>query len=282
MADEPDPNEEEVLELTDTVEEPEGDEPDGDAVEDSDDPDAGEADEEVVVSFEDDETADQEGDSSVIRRLRERLRQAEREKAELRQAIPAQPAIEVGEKPTLAGCDYDEEAFETELDAWKQRKAAAEQQAREAEETQRKVQEAWERDLAAYSQRKAAIGIADYDEHEAAVTSVLNAAQQTVLVKAASDPAALVVALSRSPNKLAELAKFEDPIKMAAAIARMEGTVKVIKRKKGPEVDKPQSGSGALPGSGDAQLAKLQKEAERTGDYSKLLAHKRALRERGK
>jgi hypothetical protein len=271
------PETEELLE--DEPEQPETSEDDGD--------------EEVSIGFEDEpeEEADEADDTPTIKRIRERnrdlnkqLREREKELAELRAAAAAPKAIEVGPKPDLwEDCEGDPEKFEAALDAWKQKKAAADEQVTKAQEGQRKVIESYNRDLENYEKRKATIGVADYEDAEATVVSALSLEQQAVALQAASDPAALVVALAKSPAKLAELAKIDNPWKLSAAIAKLEGSVKVVTRKKAPNIDKPARGSAAINQlSSDAQLEKLEKEAERTGDRTKLIAFKRQLREQGK
>jgi hypothetical protein len=109
-------------------------------------------------------------------------------------------------------------------------------------------------------------------------TLSLDMVQQAVIVKAAADPALFLYALGKSEAKRAELAKIQDPIKLAAAVARMEGAVKVTTRK-APAPDRAQRGSAPMPGGADKELEKLEKEADRTGDRTKVIAYKRALKD---
>ena len=283
MADER-PEDDEALDLTPEME-IDADEPevDDDAeIGDENPDDEGDA-EETIISFDGDEIDedDKPGDSSVIRRMREELRQAKRELAEVRR-VAQQPEIEAGEKPTLESCGYDEEEFETELDAWKERKAAAERAGEVREAEAREAQESWQADLRSFEQKKAQHGFADFADAQSRVEDTLNLAQQAVIVKAASDPALFLYAVGKSEAKLAELAKIKDPIKMAALVARMEGAIKVVKRRGAPEPDRPARGSAAMPGGKDKHLEKLEREAERTGDRTALIEYKRKQRERGK
>lgn len=275
-----DEDQDDTLELTEDMEIEDTDTDQNAGDDETDDATTGEGDdeEETVISFDGDDAddADKPGDSSVIRRLRQELRESKRRAAEL-ERTNTKPKVEVGPKPTLAECGFDEEAYDAALEAWRDKKAAAEAEDAKAEEEVRRANESWERDLSAYNVRKASIGIPDFSEAEEAVKTALNPMQQAVIVKAASDPAALVAALGKSEAKLAELAKFEDPIKMAAAVARMEGAVKVIKRKKAPAVDRPASGSASMPGGADKKLEKLEKEADRTGDRTNLIRYRRSL-----
>jgi hypothetical protein len=90
-------------------------------------------------------------------------------------------------------------------------------------------------------------------------------------------------ALGKHPGKLAELAAIEDPIKFAAAVAKLEGTLKVQKRTRAPEPETIERGNASVrQGGADQQLEKLEKEAARTGDRSKVIAYKRDQREKAK
>jgi hypothetical protein len=271
MATKPLDDEQEPLELTEEVNQAE--EPDTQESEELPDPDAEEPaaddEEETIISFDGEDDAGEEGETPTIKRLRERnreqtrlLREREKRIAELERSTAA--PVEIGPKPTLETCDYDEERFESELDAWKERRAEASQHEARLGEQNRRANESWQQDVTAYVQRKTTLGVSDYEISETAVSAALSDVQQAVIVKAAKDPAALIYALGKSDAKLAELSKYDDPIKLAAAVARMEGAVKVMKRKKAPEIDQPQRGSASLQNlTSDERLERLEKEAER-------------------
>lgn len=273
MADEPD----DILDPEDIEgEDPENTDIDDEDQDDPGDDSGGEPEEETVISFGDDEPEpepDDKADSAVIRQMRAALREKDRELNQLRQQ--SQPKIEVGEKPTLAGCDYDEEAFEQKLDEWKERKRQTEASQTEAQKQAEAAQEQWGREVQAYQTKKAQLGAPDVDEAEEIVVGALDQIQRAVLIKATDDPARFMYALSKHKGKLAELAKIKDPVKLAAAMAKLEGVMKVVKRRKAPDPEKIASGSAATPGA-DKQLEKLEKEADRTGDRTKLIAYKKS------
>lgn len=270
-------NDEDVLELDEEMiadengdDEADEDEEDGDS---DDDEEEGDDDGPAVVAFDDDDEEEPKGDNATIRQMRKQIRDLKRERDEARQS--SQPdEIEVGAKPTMADCDYDEDAFEKALDDWKSRKQQAEQVKTKREEADRRAQEDWQRDLSGYEQKKATHAFEDHDDAEDAVKAALNVAQQATIIKAANDPALFIYAVGRSDTKLSELAAINDPIKLAAAVARMEGGIKVRKGKKAPALDKPQKGNAA-PSASDKQLERLEKDAARTGDRSKLIAYKK-------
>jgi hypothetical protein len=235
-------------------------------------------DEQTIVAFEGEEPAEPEPENSVIRQIRAELKEERRRRIEAEKAA-APKEIEIGEKPTMASCEFDEERYEAELDAYKERKAAADRQTETQAEQSRKANEAWQQDLAAFEAKKTGLEFEDRDEAIETVTASLPTQWHLpAIVKAAQDPALFLYALSKSPAKQAEIAKIEDPIKLAAAVARMEGAVKVTKGRKAPEPDRPLTGSGRMPSGPDKELEKLEKEAERNGgDRTKVIAYKAKL-----
>lgn len=262
----------ETLELTETVAKPEEQEP-----QTAEKPAPDEDGDETIVRFED-EDEDQEGDSPVIRRLRERNRELNRRLGDARRSIPPEQPIELGEEPTWESCDYDEERWKNEHKAWEAKKTVYERKrAAEAEEA-RRTEEGWRRDMDAYNRRKKELAIPDYEDIESSVTQVLSPMQQAVIVKAAADPAVFVAAIGRSEDKLEALAKIDDPIKLAVAVTNMEGSIRMVVRRKGANVDEPVYGSAPIPRGVDSRLAYLEKQAQQSGDYTKLFDYKRKLK----
>jgi hypothetical protein len=196
--------------------------------------------------------------------------------AEVERGSKTQP-VDPGPKPTLEECEFDEDKFAEAVLEWNRkvedakkpeidRNAAAELQ--------------WRNERVRYTEDKAKLGYPDVDDAEETVKSVLSPEQQTVLVLATENPAKMMYALAKNPAKLAELASERDFFKLAAKAARLEGQLKMVKMKKAPPPDVPERGSGNVSRvSGDKALAALEKEAERTGDRTKVIAYKRKQRE---
>jgi hypothetical protein len=267
MADEPEtPIDDEELLLTDEVEDeaPEAEE-------------EGEAEE--VPSFGDD-AEPQAADTGLVKHLRQQIKERDRRLAEVSAAVPKAEPIVVGEKPKLADFDYDEEAFDKARDAWQERKEASERQQQTQTQAGEQEQQAWQAELHRYNESKSKLGFADISDAEENVKASLDTAQQAVLLMAADDPAKLMYALGKHPDRLAALAAETNPLKLAAKIARMEGQLKMVQRRKPPEPDTPERGSGKLSRvSADKTLAKLEAAAEKSGDRTELVAYKRKLRE---
>jgi hypothetical protein len=259
VATEPD-DDQEPLELTDVVDpDAEPDETDERGEDNDADPNLNDEADETVVAFEGEEP-EAEPENSTVRQMRQALREKDKRIKELEQSSAPKP-IEVGEKPTLASCDYDEDKFAEELEAFKDRESAAKRQSESQAEQNRRANEAWQQDLSAFEQKKAALVLDDRDDMIDTATSALDMVQQAVVVKAAADPALFLYALGKSEAKRAELAKIQDPIKLAAAVARMEGAVKVTTRK-APAPDRPVSGTARMPGGVDKEIERLEKKAK--------------------
>lgn len=237
-------------------------------------------DEEIELSFGDEAAPASKGDDSgLVRKLRAEIRARDERLAALERGAQPQPQkIEVGEKPTLESCDYDEAKFETELDAWKERKAEADKAQVEAQKQQDAAKAEWAEELAGFERKKAALKVRDFEASEDVVSASLSQIQQAVLIRAADDAAKVVYALGRYPEKLAALQAIQDPIKFAAALVKLEGTLKVTTRRKAPEPEGVARGSGPLRTGEDKVLARLEAEADRTGDRTKVVQYKRQLR----
>src|SRR5436190_14117042 len=271
------------LELTPDMEvdDAEADEAEDETPADEDEPDD-EGEEETVVGFDDEPEAEGADDTPVIRWMRERVKELNRENAELRKGTVERQVQELGPKPTLADLDYDEDKYDAALDEWKERKRTIEEVETSREAQTRAVEREWQQDLQGYQAKRDALAVPDFEDAAEIVKSALSFPQQAVLIKAAHDPAAFVYGLARSDARLAELAKINDPIKLAATIARMEGGLKVVKRRKAPAPDRPVKGSSKLPGGTDKQLEKLEAEAQNTGNRTAVIAYRKKLAAKGK
>lgn len=238
---------------------------------------------EVEVSFGDEAApASNEGtDSGLVRKLRAEIRERDARLATLNRGDAVKP-VEVGEKPTLAECDYDETRFETELDAWRDRKVEAEKADAQATEAAKRTQTAWAEELQDFGRKKAALKARDFEAAEEEVVAGLTQVQQAIVIKAADDSAKVIYALGKHPAKLAALAAIEDPIKFAVAVSKLEGTIKVTTGRKAPDPEGIVKGSAQISAGSDKHLERLEKDAERTGDRTKVVQYKREQRLKGK
>jgi hypothetical protein len=215
-----------------------------------------------------------ERDTGLVKHLRDEIRRRDTELAEIRRTGSAPQKVEVGEYPTLESVDYDEDKHREAVEAWTQRKAAADRQQSESQNQDRAAAEAWQADVQRFEARRVELKVPDAEEAIETAMAGLNQVQQAVIVKAADNPALVFAALGKHPGKLAEIASIQDPLKQAAAVAKLEGTLRVAPRRKAPDPEQIASGSAAVTQGKDATLERLEAEAARTGDRSKVIAHK--------
>ena len=211
------------------------------------------------------------------REEKKRAKELEKRLAELEEA--KKPTL--GPKPTLEGCEYDTGKFEAALEKWHETKRSHDAEQAEQKTVQQKAQEVWESDLGRYQEAKTGLKVRDYEDAEEAVQDTLSVTQQGMIVSGAENPALLVYALGKSPQKLNQLAGITDPVKFAFAVARMETQLKISSRKPASAPEKKISGSASSSGA-NATLEKLRSEAERTGNYTKVHAYRRQMKSAAK
>lgn len=235
---------------------------------------------EDVLSFEGEHEAEPESD--LVKHLRRENRKLHQQVAETRKQPQAEEPIVVGPRPKIEDFDYDQERFDQELDAWDERREQKRQQDARVEAGQRQQQQRWQQVQDDYKTKKAALPFADRDTAEATAFAELSEVQQAVIASTAANPALVIYAAGKNPARLAELAAVEDPLKLAHLIGKLESKMTITKRTRPPNPDTPVRGSSVAMGDSAKQLEKLEKEAERTGNRSKIIAFKRAQKESGK
>lgn len=243
---------------------------------------------EVIVSIgepppQDDEEAPQESAPDWVRELRKNYRELQREKRELEQKLKATqapaPRPTLGPKPTLEGCDYDAEKYESDLERWYEQKRAADTEVAKLQAARQAEEQEWQAKLQGYAKARTQLKVRDFEDAEHTVLEALNETQQGIILAGCKNPAMVVYAIGKNPGKAKELAAIQDPVKYAFAVAELEGQLKVSTRK-APPPERTISGSGPLSGSVDQTLDRLRKEAERTGDYSKVMRYRSEIKKR--
>ena len=249
-------------------------------------PDEAEA---FTVSFGDDESEDDEEEAAKApewaREVRQSNRKLKKEKKELEARLKelegAKEVETLGPKPTLESCEYDEGRVETALEAWKEQKAQADAQKRSEAEAQEAEARAWQERLDGYNDGKAALAAKarDFNEAEDELKDAFSPLQQGALLHVAKDAPLLVYALGKNPKKAQELAAIKDQALFIAELVRLETTMKASSVKKAPKPEKRVAGGG-VPTSADQQLARLEAEADRTGDRTKVIQFKQRLKQK--
>lgn len=242
---------------------------------------------ELVISVGDEEipTEDEEVSKAPewVRQLRKEHRELKRRnkelEAKLQTTMQPDPVVSLPPKPKLEDFDYDPEKFEAKLEEWYTIKRKHDEQQEAMRRTQEEIQKAWQERLDAYNRAKSELKVRDYEDAESFVQEHFNATQQGIIVHGLDNPALVVYALGKNPKKLAELASIKDPVRFAVAVAKLETQLKVSTRKPPPPPPKITSGGAPVSGSVDSTLERLRAEAERTGDYTKVIQYKRSKRQ---
>ncbi len=243
------------------------------------DGDGAEGDDDLIPSFGDEPegAAAPEADTPLVRTLRNQLRETQRENRQLKRTTP-QPRVELGPKPKFEDFDYDEEKFNQATDDWYARKAVVDRENEQRAAEQRQVEEQGNAILSAYQDRAKKLPVSDFDAAHQYVSDELGEQRASIIIAGSDDAEKLIYALYKSPAKLEALQKIENPIRFAFAAAALQKDLKTMKRR-APAPDTPiRSNAGNDASASDKRLAKLEAEADRTGDRTKVVAYKRQLR----
>lgn len=261
----------ELLDDEQDIEDSQDDEQDADGEEAESQDDS--ADDALEFSFDDD------GDSSDpfkgqeapewVKKVREENRELKRQ---LKQRESQQFEQQVlREKPTLDDHDYDSDAFEQDYAQWLTEKQQVDAQVHAERQKYEQYHERYKADVDAIKAKAP-----DYDEVELSVVDVLSEQKQGLLQMLVDNPAKVVYALGKnSPAQLERLSKLDD-IQFAKQIVLME--MQMSSKTKSRNQNKPKPKTHELEGAAggaDTRLAKLEAEAAKTGDRSKVYAYKR-------
>lgn len=219
-----------------------------------------------------------EEDSSVIKHMRQVHKDVKTENRELKEKLAAatspDESIVLGPKPTLENCEYDAEKLGTELDQWYAKKETISKAKAQTDQVRQQEDVEWQKKVDAYNEKKTGLNVPDYEEAEKNVHVTFSDTQQGLIIQGADNPALVVYALGKNPARAEELAAIKDPVKFVAAMSRLETKMKITKRHAETKPEEILTGSGPII-SGDSTLDALRKEADKTGDYSKVVEYKR-------
>jgi hypothetical protein len=234
---------------------------------------------EVTVGEEAEESLPPEEDSSVIRNLRKntreqakKLKEQEKMIADLKGPVAGLPTL--GEKPTLEGSDYDADKFSEALEDWHNQKRAHEDEKAKVEVQEKEAQKAWQTKVEFYEEAKSKLKVAGFEEAEDTAKTTLDENQQGIIVQCATDPALMVYAIGKDPERAEKFSKIKNYAEFAFKLGQLEKDLKVSK-KTTPPPERTVKGSAPKSGTSDSTLDKLRAEADKTGDYNKVMQYKR-------
>ena len=236
-------------------------------------------DSEVEITIGDEEPEKHEPAPDWVKELRKQNREDKKRIRELESRLEEKKAPEstLGQKPTLESFDYDTDKFDHALSDWYEKKRQIDDQKAKQKAEQERQEQEWKGRLDEHERKKSELKARDFEDAEFIVQNALDQTQQGIIIHGADNSAQLFYALGKNQKKLSELAQIKDPVKFSFAIAKLETQLKVNKRTPPPPESKV-VGSGSVTGTVDGTLDRLRKEAEKTGDYSKVHAYKREKR----
>ena len=238
--------------------------------------------EETVIAFADEgEEADETQETPLVKRLREQLRDAQK-----RAHKASAPAADNDPEPTIparprsvSDFEYDEDRFAAAFDEYEAAKDKHAAWARREEDRKAARQRIAEEQTKKIQQQRNGLGVADYDARAALVQDRLSEQQLAVLIEGADNPAKIIYALGRSEARLEELAEIGSLAKFAARLGQMEKEIKVTKRTPpAPETRVSGGNASVAIGGTDKELERLEREADKTGDRTKVYQYKRELK----
>jgi len=241
--------------------------------------------EEEDLTFEVDGYGDEEeaNDTPTMKRLRDQLREAQRENHRLKTAAPQKvEKIEVGKKPDLwDDCEGDSDKYEAALSEWIDRKRKADAVEKEQTEAQEKAQADFARAESNLRVRAEKIGIRDFDKVRETVAERLGPVGAAAFPVLASIPKlgdnmpGLMAVLGRNDKLMAEVAALE-PYQQIFRLGQLSMGVKEVRRNgPAPERGTIIQGSAAVGATGDKHLEALEKKAQKTGNWDEYFAAKR-------
>jgi len=276
---EDDQQDDDILELDDPIVEDDADQTEGN---DPDDSDEGEE----VVHFADDEPDKAPADTDLVKHLRQQIRDRDKRLSEVQRAAPAEEPIVVGDRPKMADFDYDEERFDEAIDAWDERRHAAEKQEAARTTQKQRQEEEWNKVVRSYAEKKSALRYPDVQDAEETVFAALSPTAQSLIAKHADNPALFIYAAGKSATKLAELARIDsegDPFALLKAVTKMEATLQTTRKApRAADPDTPVRGRTIAAGGTDKQLERLRAEASKSGDSSKVVAYRAQMKDKAR
>lgn len=245
--------------------------------------------EDIVISLGDEVVTPKQDEDKTpapewVKELRKRTKEQEKiireQQAKLDAMTAAVEKPALGKKPALSddGIDYDEDAYAAALEKWYENKRAIDDEEAKKREQAEKAEQTWQEKVAGYNAgREKLTKIEDFEEAESSAMRSLSSIQQGIIVSTIESAPHVMYALGKNPEKLAELKAITDPIQFTAALVRLESKM-TIGRKPATAPEKVVTGNTAVGWINDKTLDRLRDEAQKTGDFTKVIEYKKQLR----
>jgi hypothetical protein len=214
-----------------------------------------------------------------VRQMREALKkkeatikEAHAENARMRQLLEKLEgkAPDQSAKPTLEDVGFDEDKYAEKIIQWNEGQRNA-NKAKEAQKTaEEDTQKEWIARATQYQAEISKLGDEGIDA-QSIVETYTTPSQQSIIVMGAQNPAQFVADISKHDALLEQMAAIQNPVKLAAFIARTEMTLKKSTQNKPAPEQGFQKTTVAAPKNLDA----LRDECLKSGDMTKYYAQKR-------
>jgi uncharacterized protein YgiM (DUF1202 family) len=181
-------------------------------------------------------------------------------------------------KPTLEDFDYDQDEFQTAYDEWYLADRKLQEQKQNQETEIKRQNEEWQERLNSYEVSKKKLKVRDYDDADSVVEGKFNETQRGVIIHASENPALTFYAIGKNEKMAEELANIKDPVKFAFAVSKMESKLKTTTRKARTNPESSLKSTGGAGKGKDHTLERLEAEADKTGNRTKVAAYKSKLR----
>ena len=224
--------------------------------------------EQVEISIGGESPPVEEEEKPHIRELRQRYRELQKRNRTLEDQaakVETPAAPDVGTKPTLEGCGYDEEKFEQDFTSWQERTRTVAEVQRKKQQGEQASKDAWQAKMDQYQTAAKALKVPDFTDAEDELKARLSPTQQGLIVHVTEHPEHVAYALGKSPKEAERLAAITDPAKYAYELGKLESKMTVTPRKAPPPETKV-VGSAARTSGSDKELDRLRAEADKTGN----------------
>jgi len=216
-----------------------------------------------------------------VKDLRKRQAQLAKENRQLKEELynlkKPQQSNELGPKPTLESCQFDSDVLADELEKWVSKKVELDAQAARQQAQQNAAVEAWNKKQNDYFAIKKEFvkEASDFENAEQNVIDILPEALRSDLIDLADNAVEVVYQIGNDIDLLEKLAGM-NRTQFAHALGKLGGGKRTASRAQGPAPRPEQmAAKGGTPKTVNATLAQLRAEAERTGNYSKVIEYKR-------
>ncbi len=234
---------------------------------------------ETIITFGDADDPEPEPETPLIKQLRQQVRELSKRVKHAPAEVDDDPEPVIPPRKKLEDFDYIQE----ELDAYDEARekvilATADWKVRQAErERSRQAQQ--DAQAQAIETQRRALNVPDYEASSQKVRDRLTDTQIGIIINGTDNPAAVIYALGKSETRLDQIAGEGNMAKFAVMLGKLEKDMKVMKRKPAAPESRVTGATASASISSDKELARLEKEAEKTGDRTKVVAYKRRMRQ---